>query len=79
MEVGCKTNHPYYGSPLLIYINLPRAFAKRRRPSVEAKGGSAILQIVSAAKWRVSGFLFWSQYETSSRASTTSSRGTASR
>mgnify|MGYP003693992753 CR=1 FL=1 len=23
MEVGCKTNHPYYGSPLLIYINLP--------------------------------------------------------
>jgi len=41
----------------LIYINLPRAFAKRRRPSVEEKGGSAILQIVSAAKWRVSGFL----------------------
>ena len=58
MEVGCKTNHPYYGSPLLIYINLPRAFAKRRRPSVEAKGGSAILQIVSAAKWRVAELLF---------------------
>ena len=37
MEVGCKTNHPYYGSPLLIYINLPRAFAKHRRPSVRKK------------------------------------------
>ena len=46
MEVRCKTNHPYYGSPLLIYINVPRALAKRRRPSVEEKGGSAILQIV---------------------------------
>ena len=58
MEAFLEDKPSHYGSPMLIYINLPRAFAKRRRPSVEEKGGSAMLQVVSAAKWRVSGFLF---------------------
>src|SRR6478752_5829297 len=58
MEAFLEDKPSHYGSPMLIYINLPRAFAKRRRPSVEEKGGSAMLQVVSAAKWCVSGFLF---------------------